>query len=179
MQDTFKKIFLKYYPVVKRFALMFVKREEDAEDITQDVFASLWPKSDIWYNNPQIDRYICRTARNKCLNFLKRNSVASTTMTLPIEDATVTEIIGAAPTPEEAVCFEELKLLIQMSIEQMPARRRQIFAMSRFDGMSNKDIATMLGLSVRTVESHLFTALTDLRRQIKLACVLLTAFNIL
>ena len=64
MQDTFKKIFLKYYPVVKRFALMFVKREEDAEDITQDVFASLWPKSDIWYNNPQIDRYICRTARN-------------------------------------------------------------------------------------------------------------------
>ena len=99
-------------------------------------------------------------------------------MTLPIEDATVTEIIGAAPTPEEAVCFEELKLLIQMSIEQMPSRRRQIFAMSRFDGMSNKDIAAMLGLSVRTVESHLFTALTDLRRQIKLACVLLTAFNI-
>lgn len=175
MQDTFKKIFKKYYPVVKRFSLMLIKNEEDAEDITQEVFASLWPKSDIWYDNPQIDRYICRMTRYMCINYLKRKS-QTTTMT--IDDTTLLDIIDNISTPVEQVCYEELKLIIQMSVEQMPARRRQIFAMSRFEGIPNKDIAQMLGLSVRTVESHLLSALSDLRRHIRLTSVLLAVFNI-
>lgn len=175
MQDTFKKIFKKYYPVVKRFSLMLIKNEEDAEDITQEVFASLWPKSDIWYDNPQIDRYICRMTRYMCINYLKRKSQ---TTTMAIDDTTLLDIIDNISTPVEQVCYEELKLIIQMSVEQMPARRRQIFAMSRFEGIPNKDIAQMLGLSVRTVESHLLSALSDLRRHIRLTSVLLAVFNI-
>lgn len=177
MQDTFKNIFKRYYPVARRFALMFVKREEDAEDIAQEVFAALWPKADIWQDNPQIDRYICRMTRNICLNHIKRKYADPVAMSQPVDETLAKEIIGDTLTPAEEIYIEELRLLIHMAIESMPPRRRQIFAMSRFEGMNNKDIADMLGLSVRTVESHIFSALNDLRMQIKAIVAILVALN--
>lgn len=166
MQDSFRAIFKKYYPVTKRFALMLVKSEEDAEDIAQDVFASLWPKTEIWHNNAQIDRYICRMTRNICLNHIKHRAALSTAHHISLDDKLAHELTADAPTPADHLCLDELKLIIRMSVESMPPRRRQIFAMSRYEGMSHKEIADILGLSVRTVESHIFAALASLKHVI-------------
>ena len=58
LAQQFETIFTKYYSVVKYFALMLLKSEEDAKDITQDVFTKLWTKPELWTEvpNPTPDR---------------------------------------------------------------------------------------------------------------------------
>ena len=68
------------------------------------------------------------------------------------------------PTVDDWMSFTETNTLIQNNIEALPPQRRTIFKMSRYDHMSNIEIAVKLNLSVRTVEKHIELALKDLRR---------------
>lgn len=67
---------------------------------------------------------------------------------------------------DNKVLFNETGMLINSEIARMPAQRRQIFMMSRYRNMSNKEIADSLNLSIRTVEKHIQLALKDLRRSL-------------
>ena len=65
---------------------------------------------------------------------------------------------------EVKIHAEDLELLIVMSIEKMPPQRKKIFKMSRFEHLSNDEIAQQLNISKRTVESHISQAMSDLRK---------------
>ena len=73
---------------------------------------------------------------------------------------------------EELLFAQELKGLINLKVEQMPPQRRQIFRMSRVEGLNNDEIAAHLNISKRTVENHLTAALSDLRRMLKIVLLL-------
>ena len=73
---------------------------------------------------------------------------------------------------EELLFAQELKGLIDLKVEQMPPQRRQIFRMSRVEGLNNDEIAAHLNISKRTVENHLTAALSDLRRMLKIVLLL-------
>lgn len=62
---------------------------------------------------------------------------------------------------------EELLLLIQHTVEQMPAQRKRIYEMSRKEGKNNDEIAQLLAINKRTVENHLTQALADIRKMLK------------
>lgn len=66
--------------------------------------------------------------------------------------------------PLDSLYYKEIKLLILLAMEQMPEKRRQVFTMSRFEKISNQDIAEKLNLSIRTVEHHIYLALSDLKK---------------
>jgi RNA polymerase sigma-70 factor (ECF subfamily) len=74
------------------------------------------------------------------------------------------EVHHQDPTVDDWMSFTETNTLIQNNIEALPPQRRTIFKMSRYDHMSNIEIAVKLNLSVRTVEKHIELALKDLRR---------------
>ena len=62
---------------------------------------------------------------------------------------------------------QELLLLIQHTVEQMPAQRKRIYEMSRKEGKNNDEIAQLLAINKRTVENHLTQALADIRKMLK------------
>lgn len=66
--------------------------------------------------------------------------------------------------PLNEIYVQELQLLLRLSLEQLPDKRRQIFEMSRFENLSNNEIAERLNLSVRTVEQHIYLVLKDLKK---------------
>ena len=68
---------------------------------------------------------------------------------------------------EENMFAEELLLLIQHTVEQMPAQRKRIYEMSRKEGKNNDEIAQLLVINKRTVENHLTQALADIRKMLK------------
>lgn len=162
MQREFEVIFKRYYIPVKSFLKKLVKTGDDAEDIAQDVFTQLWVKPEVWKDNPDIDRYIFRMAKYQALNFLRNNARLSD-QGLVDADISMVEMVSDGNSATDPIIRKEADLLLRMALDRMPPKRREIFAMSRFDGMSHKEIAEKLGLSVRTIESHIYAALTSLK----------------
>lgn len=68
---SFSELYLIYYPKLVRFAKEFVMSEEDAENITQDVFTDLWEKRESMNHIENMNAYLFRLVRNKCLDYLK------------------------------------------------------------------------------------------------------------
>lgn len=162
MHKEFAKIFKQFYPPVKSFARKLVKCDADAEDIAQDVFTQLWAKPDVWQGNSEIGRYIYRMAKYQSLNFLRNNARVAD---LGLVDASMDllEAVRSDISTVDPIIHDEAQLLLQMTLEKMPPKRREIFMLSRFENLSNKEIAEKLGLSVRTVESHIYSALQSLK----------------
>lgn len=162
MQKEFEGLFKTYFKPVKNFVRKLVKSEDDAEDIAQDVFTQLWAKPDVWHDNPDVDRYIYRMAKYQALDFIRAH-VQRADRGLVDADRSQVELVGSDVCTTDPIIHEEAELLLRMALERMPEKRRQIFSLSRFDGLSHKEIAEKLGLSVRTIESHIYSALSTLK----------------
>ena len=162
MTETFESIFKTYYPPVKQFAMKLLKNEDDAQDVAQDVFASLWPKEDVWRDNDQVDKYIYRMAKYKTLNLIRRRSLELSYQKTQEQDGFVRDALQHE-SAHDSVCYEELALMLRMAIDSLPTRRREIFKLSRYEHLSNKEISEMMNISLRTVENHIYAALLELK----------------
>lgn len=162
MHKSFNQLFKEYFKPVKSFVKKLVKSDIEAEDIAQEVFAQLWAKPEIWSGNPDVDRYIYRMAKYQALTFL-RNYARKYDCGLTDADMSQVEAVKSDIDTIDPIIHDEAQLILAMALEKMPPKRREIFSMSRFEGLSNKEIAEKLGLSVRTVESHIYSALADLK----------------
>ena len=158
----FREFFNKNYPKVKTFAWQLLKSEEDAEDVAQDIFVKLWEKPELWEERDKLDSYLYTVVRNHIYNLLKHKNVEQNYMDVAAQKMQWEEL--GLPTPDDDLQLKELELLIQLTIERMPEQRRNIFRMSREQGLSSLEIAQKLNISVRTVEQHIYKALQDLKK---------------
>ncbi len=162
MQKEFEVIFRSFYAPVKTFIYKLVKSEDDAADLAQEVFSQLWVKPEVWQSNPDIDRYIYRMAKYMSLNYM-RDRLRRADNSLMEADIDLVEKVQSDISTIDSIIRDEANLLLEMALDKMPPKRREIFSLSRFEGLSHKDIAQKLNVSVRTVESHIYAALTHLK----------------
>lgn len=159
-QQEFEKLFSVFYPKVRAFALSLIKNEDDAEDIAQEVFVRLWTSGitpDV-LENP--NGYLFVAARNQVLNFLRRR-VSETLYQEHVHNC-FSECIDF--NQHDQLYAKEIELIMRMTVDRMPEQRRVVFSLSRFENLSNQEIANRLSLSVRTVERHLYLALQELKK---------------
>ena len=159
---AFRMFFNENYPKVKAFAYKMLKSEADAEDLAQDIFIKLWEKPDIWENCSGAEAYLYTIVRNRIFNIIKHKQVESSYKNHKMGEQNFRETDGL--DPHKVYRVKELEILVQMSVERMPEQRRKIYQMSRIKNMSSAEIAEVLGLSVRTVENHIYKALQDLKK---------------
>lgn len=159
-RKKFESFFVSNYPKVKMFAWKLLKSENDAEDIAQDVFVSLWSIPEIWDDGENKDAYIFTIARNRIYNFIKHKSIEYSYKESYIQDSDILKGVDGY----DPIYAKEFELLIKLSISKMPDQRRKIFLMSRYDNLTNLEISDCLGLSIRTVERHIYLALLDLKK---------------
>jgi RNA polymerase sigma-70 factor (ECF subfamily) len=155
--DAFELLFHRYYPMVLNFTRSLVKDPVVAEDIAQNSFMKLWLNRFSLQSGLSVKNYLCVLSRNDAINYLRsansRNVCLDPQSESPLQNSSV----------EDWLTFAETNIRLNNIIETLPPQRKTIFKMSRFDHMSNTEIAVKLNLSVRTVEKHLELALKDLR----------------
>lgn len=160
--DSDKRAFAVLYNMYAGKCLGFVqsiiKDGDAAKDITHDVFVKVWLKREVISKVDSFSSYLFRMVHNAVMDRLeseviKRRFVAEQILTSENFRSYV----------DERVSVDELHMLIFKAVSNMPEQRRRVFTLSRYQGISNAEIASMFDISVRTVENHITNALADIR----------------
>lgn len=160
----FQKFFTANFPKVKNFAQILLKSEAEAEDVAQDVFCKLWLQPEIWLDTDRdLDNYIFIMTRNIVLNIFKHQQIEQEYQDEVIEKTFLYELTEKEEVLNN-VYYKEMLMIIQLTLEKMPKRRRLIFELSRFRGLSHKEIADKLDVSIRTIEHQVYLALIELKK---------------
>lgn len=155
---TFDALFQSFYSGLCGFVSHQVGSPQVAEELVQEVFADLWRRRREWDPHGPVKRYLYRAAKNQALNHLRHRRV---------EDRSREQVLKSLrrhqQTPEDVLRFVELSTLVHGAIEQLPERCRQVFLLSRKSGLSYAEIAELLEISVKTVETQMGRALKAIR----------------
>lgn len=157
--QAFEKLFQKYHKKVFYFALRYNNSKEDAEGVVQDVFIKIWNERKSLKENLSFNSYVFTITKNHLFNINRKRLNEKA-----YREYFIHHFTRADNRPEEDIIYTDLKKKIDAVIEDLPTQRRKIFIMSRKEGLSNKEIAAELGLSVRTVEVHISLALKTIRK---------------
>ena len=163
-EQAFESLFLHYFPRIKGFISGILQNEEEAEDISQDIFVSMWQNKDRLTGIEDLNAYLFRIAKNTVFRHIERSLLFRDYQQQQAEHSSFSSVNNE--TIEEEIYAKELEYLISVAVEKMPSQRKQIYKMSRMEGLSNDEIAERLVISKRTVENHLTLALADIRKLI-------------
>lgn len=158
---AFESVFIAYYDRIRIFIFGYIKSESDAEELTEDLFVGLWEKRASIDTSKSFNSYLHTIARNTALNFLKNKYLH----TAYVNNTQQSEY---GSTSEEDLIAKELGLLIDNIVDKMPDQRKQIYILSRNNGLSNTEIADQLNTTKRNVESQLSLALKEIRKVISM-----------
>jgi RNA polymerase sigma-70 factor (ECF subfamily) len=151
---AFRLLFEKYFTPLCRFMNMYVQDTNVVEELALDIFTQLWEVRSTFQIHLSLKAYLFQSAKNKCLNVLrqKKNTVSLEEVDLDIQE-----------TYEISLETEELSQLIQEAIMALPGKCRDIFHLSRTLNFTNKEIATQLNISIKTVEAQITKALKRIK----------------
>ncbi|MBC8616479.1 RNA polymerase sigma-70 factor [Parabacteroides faecis] len=167
-EKVFEQIVKSYWPRLYAFANIYVINKEAAKEIVQDTFLVLWSQRKYLEDNTCLITYLMVIGRNKCLNYLKSLQLH----TIPIDDLneyTVyqrSNVYVLEDDSLEILITKELAQAITTSLEKLPTQTKEIFMLSRYNGLKNKEIADQLGISTKSVEYHITNTLKQLKNDL-------------
>lgn len=158
---AFEYLYRSYYPRLRGYTLRFVRNGDIADDIVQECFLKFWEKRHS-LTSISLTSLLFAMIRNACLNYLKH---------LYIEDNYRLDYLASIDGEERLyqidfnshtdnpLLYKELQQQIKYVTDHLPNRCREVFLMSRFQGLKNREIAEQLQISTTAVEKHLSKAL--------------------
>jgi len=164
-QKAFELLFSIYFARLNDFAKHVVKDDAISQDIVQDVFVKVW-ENKAKIESLHLEAYLFRLVRNRCIDSIKHLKVENNRMheieiSSRWEELYRIDFIGNEPY---VLIEQELKNKIEKTITDLPDRCREVFIMSRMDGLKNKEIAEKLDINIKNVERHLNRALQSFRK---------------
>lgn len=159
-RDAFRELFEELHPALIRFAWRYTRDADTSRDIVQDAFVKVWEKRETLDPSKSILGFMYTVVRNRALN-LSRDS--HYTNSVDADEVAIEDV----PTPDEQADFGILEKKIHEWIDNLPKRRREAFKLSRFEGLTHAEIAQVMNLTPRTVNTHVMLALRDLRGKLK------------
>ncbi|MEQ8475400.1 sigma-70 family RNA polymerase sigma factor [Fulvivirga sp.] len=164
---TLKYIYDKHWQSLYQHSYKFLKDEELAKDVVQEVFFDFWKRrEELKIDN--IRAYLFQSVRFQSLKNLRRLD------NLDIHEVHFENFLSSNNTQEQ-LDFDELNLVIKNSLNELPEKYRQMFEMSKFEHLSNKEIAERFSLSTRTVEWYLLKISKHLKTSLAYCSHLLIA----
>jgi RNA polymerase sigma-70 factor (ECF subfamily) len=159
--EAFRRLFERYQPILFRQVFFQTSETDQAHDIVQQTFISVWEHRRSIRSHLSFLAYILRISRNLIYDAVKHQKIRDRIdVTLPPPAKSELD------DPAEALHLAVLQEKITSVINDLPRKCREIFLLSRFEGKTNQEIADSLQLSVRTVEHQISNALKVLRKHL-------------
>ncbi len=158
---AFRQIFNNYHGKLYSFILKITESNETAEDTVHDVFLKLWLHKERLPEIQHLNAYLFKMAQNTAYNGL-RKLAKQTLLMNELEKGTSL----ASGDPDEKLATKEVMQLIHNAVSKLTPQQKEVYKMSREEGLKQEDIAKRLNISIFTVKRHLTDALNQLRKEI-------------
>ncbi|WP_163321784.1 MULTISPECIES: RNA polymerase sigma factor [Draconibacterium] len=157
---SFNHLFEKYYSCLCKFVFDMIKDKLASEDLVQELFIKLWNNRRSLTIDQNVAAYLYRASRNSALNYIRN-------------EKNRTKIIGEIIINNQAQFYEpmvekEFLMIVEECINNLPERSREVFKMSRFEELTQKEISERLNISVKTIKNQIWKSLFYIRSCLKL-----------
>ncbi|GAB2797532.1 RNA polymerase sigma-70 factor (ECF subfamily) [Hymenobacter luteus] len=162
-RQAFAQFFSHYHARLLKFAMLYVRSRELAEEAVSDVFLKLWQKRVALVAVQNINSYLYIAVKNQALNYLQKagNQPGMSLDEVPV--ALTVELM----TPERELLTAELQAEIQRAVEKLPPQCKIIFKLIREDGLKYKEVAEIMGISVKTIEVQMGIAIKKISAELQ------------
>lgn len=167
-QEAFEQLYERHWFQLYQSAFYLLRETGAAKDIVQDIFIWVWEnRKDLHISN--VKAYLKSAVRFKVANYIRSGN---------IREGFFNELVAItsselAPSGDEAAHIKELQRIIHEAILQLPEKCREVYLLSKEEGLSNRQIAERLGISIKTVEAQMTIALKRLRTRIGFHMILM------
>ncbi|AEV98820.1 RNA polymerase, sigma-24 subunit, ECF subfamily [Niastella koreensis GR20-10] len=159
-EDSYKKLFYHFYPVLLSFCTAILNNKEDAEEVVSEVMLKVWTMGEALTRVDNLTVYLFTAARNKAYDALrkKKRSIA----TISISDSIQEDIIDKN-SPENEYTRAELEEFVRKTVGALPTQSQLVFRLVKEQGLPYKQVTQVLGISLNTAETHMRLALKKIR----------------
>lgn len=159
-EEDFRSIFAYYYSGLLSFSLHSLNNKEEAEELVMNVMIKAWQEKERLKFARNFQHYLFGMLHQEIALFFRKKITA----TIPLNE---NQDLPIAAEPSANLSYQEIERLYLEALEKLPQRQREIFLLSREEGLSQSAIAEKTGLSTATVNNHITSALKTLRRKFK------------
>jgi len=159
-ESAFDTVFRTHYAHLVRMAESVVREHALAEEVAQEVMLELWRRRETLQVEQTFRAYLLRSTRNRALNHVRHQRIVAREAAIAAIDA------PSAPSAEDEVLGTELEQAVRAAIDGLPKKCREVFLLSRDQGLKYAEIAVALEISVKTVEKRMGQALAELRQRL-------------
>ena len=159
-EDSYKKLFYHFYPVLLSFCTAILNNREDAEEVVSEVMLKVWTMGEALTRVDNLTVYLFTAARNKAYDALRKKKRAIATISI---SDTIQEYIIDKNSPEHVYTREELEQFLSRTISALPTQSQLVFRLVKEQGLAYKQVTAVLGISLNTAETHMRLALKKIR----------------
>jgi len=162
-QAALKSLYVAYNQKLIRFIGLYVSSFVDIEEVLSDTFLALWNNRESLLDVTNFNSYIYGIARHKAISFCRKKQIEN----VDVEDFFIDLFYHTETTPEDNLISKEEIANINAAINALPEKTKITFKLIREDNLKYKEVAEILGISIKTVEAHMATAVRQLRETLE------------
>lgn len=168
-EETYIFLFREYYVSLCAYSRRYVGRKDIAEEIVSDTFLKIWESRRRLEINTSVKAYLFHAVCNNSLNYLRKLKTENNLEEYFRE--TSSENLGfevpLEEIEEQSLLMENMSQKIEAAVMMLPEQQQRAFRLKRMEGRKTKEVAEIMGLSVKTIEMHLSKATLHLRQNLK------------
>ena len=165
---SYEKIYDQFARKVLNFIYRMVNSLEEAEDLTQETFVTVYQKLGSLKDNSKFEPWLFRIARNFVYQrYRSRSPVTVSVDAVDEEGQPLTQLVDEGKTPDESFQAGELERVVQDVINELPEKYREVFVLSAIQKLSYQQIAEIVGRSLPSVKTDIHRARLEVRKRVK------------
>lgn len=161
-QSALSSLYLHYYKAIFRFVNLQINDIEDSEEIVSDIFLEIWARREHLLKVSNFDGYLYAIARNKIADHYRKNRHVFTN----VQEQHIDLFANTETTPENDLISKEIVASINAAINNLPNKNKLVFKLLREDRLKYGEVAKILDISIKTVESYITAATKKIREEL-------------